>query len=64
MPNVTISLTAAQISAIPNSESAVDFTQRKMRGMLDRLIKYNVDKDFESFTAERKAVVVAAEKAR
>jgi hypothetical protein len=35
-----------------------------MRGMLDRLIKYNVDKDFESFTAERKAVVVAAEKAR
>jgi hypothetical protein len=64
MPNVTISLTAAQIAAIPNSESAVDFTQRKMRGMLDRLIKYNVDKDFESFTAERKAVVVAAEKAR
>ena len=64
MANVTISLTAAQIAAIPNSESAVDFTQRKMRGMLDRLIKYNIDKDFESFTDTRKAAIVAAEKAR
>ena len=64
MANVTISLTAAQIAAIPNSESAVDFTQRKMRGMLDRLIKYNIDKAFESFTDTRKAAIVAAEKAR
>jgi len=64
MPDVTISLTSEQIAAIPNNENTVAFVQRKMRGMLDRLGVYNVDRDFERFTNERKAAIVAAEKAR
>ena len=64
MPNVTISLTDAQVAAIPDGVSAVEFTERKMRGMLNTLIKTKVDRDFESFTVERKAAIVAAEKAR
>ena len=64
MPNVTISLTDAQIAAIPDGENTVAWVQKKVRALLDRQVYIDVENDFNSFTATRKAAIVAAEKAR